>query len=110
MTKVRVHTSASIFARRGDPWVTDKEGARDYGRRVDTETPDLDAFWLAGKAPAYHQTRSGIHPDLVPKEIPRGKAAPKAGQSITQTPGRRFAAAGDRLRKALARLEVEKVK
>lgn len=36
-------TSAGSFARRGDPWVTDKEGRRDFDRQVEIENPDMDA-------------------------------------------------------------------
>ncbi len=107
--RVRVHTSASIFERRGDPWVTDKEGRQNYGRNLKAEDPDMDAFFLAKKAEtrfADTNTNTGLHPDL----IPRGKAAPKPGKSVTQSPERRFAAAGDRLRKALAKAEVIKIK
>lgn len=36
-------SSAGMFARKGDPWVTDKEGRKDYDRTVEVENPDMDA-------------------------------------------------------------------
>lgn len=36
-------TSAGAFARRGNPWVTKKEGERDYDRQIEVENPDMDA-------------------------------------------------------------------
>jgi hypothetical protein len=36
-------SSAGMFARKGDPWVTDKEGRRDFDRQVEIENPDMDA-------------------------------------------------------------------
>lgn len=38
-------SSSGAFAKRGDPWVTDREGRQDpaYGRQVEVENPDMDA-------------------------------------------------------------------
>jgi hypothetical protein len=36
-------SSSGMFARKGDPWVTDREGQRDFGRTVEIENPDMDA-------------------------------------------------------------------
>jgi hypothetical protein len=36
-------SSAGMFARKGDPWVTGREGERDYNRQVEVENPDMDA-------------------------------------------------------------------
>lgn len=36
-------SSAGAFAKRGDPWVTDREGKRDFNRQVEIENPDMDA-------------------------------------------------------------------
>jgi hypothetical protein len=41
--KPHISSSAGAFARRGDPWVTDREGKRDYNRQVEVENPDMDA-------------------------------------------------------------------
>lgn len=48
--KPRLSSSASIFARKGNPWVSDKEGRKDFGRNLDTEEPELDQFTRARKA------------------------------------------------------------
>lgn len=48
MTKLR--SNSSIFERRGDPWTSDKEGLRDYGRNLLTENADMDWFTRATKA------------------------------------------------------------
>lgn len=36
-------SSSRAFARRGDPWATDREGIRSYGRNPELENPDKDA-------------------------------------------------------------------
>lgn len=38
---------ASIFEDRGDPWVTEKEGIKLFGRNVVTENPDRDQYAAA---------------------------------------------------------------
>jgi hypothetical protein len=48
--KPRMSSSSTSFARRGDPWISDKEGLRDFGRNLDTENPDMDMFTKARKA------------------------------------------------------------
>lgn len=45
-------TSTQMFASRGDPWTTDKEGEKNYGRNLFTENPDLERYTAAGKAKA----------------------------------------------------------
>ena len=41
--KPQMPSSSGAFARRGDPWVTKREGERDYNRQVEIENPDMDA-------------------------------------------------------------------
>jgi hypothetical protein len=36
-------SSSNIFARRGDPWITEREGVRDFNRTREIENPDADA-------------------------------------------------------------------
>lgn len=36
-------STADVFARRGDPWVSEKEGRKDFGRILDLENVDRDA-------------------------------------------------------------------
>jgi hypothetical protein len=36
-------SSAGMFAKKGDPWVTRREGERDFNRQVEVENPDMDA-------------------------------------------------------------------
>jgi hypothetical protein len=43
-------SNSKIFARRGDPWVSGREGREKFGRNLETENPDLDQFTRARKA------------------------------------------------------------
>lgn len=43
-------SNSGIFAKRGDPWVSGREGREKFGRNVETENPDLDQFTRARKA------------------------------------------------------------
>lgn len=36
-------SSSGMFARKGDPWVTDREGREQFNRTVEVENPDMDA-------------------------------------------------------------------
>lgn len=36
-------TNSGIFAKRGDPWVSERQGLEDFGRVLATENPDFDA-------------------------------------------------------------------
>lgn len=36
-------SSSGMFAKKGNPWVTRREGERDYDRQVEVENPDMDA-------------------------------------------------------------------
>ncbi len=48
--KPRLSSNASIFAERGDPWVSDREGREKFGRNLSSERPELDAYLFAGRA------------------------------------------------------------
>jgi hypothetical protein len=41
--KPYLSSSAGAFERRGNPWVTDKEGCKDFNRNREVENPDMDA-------------------------------------------------------------------
>jgi hypothetical protein len=57
---------ADIFARRGDPWVSDKEGMRDYGRNMETENAEYDFDHR------FHNTGSAFKPTVAtPKPVHR---------------------------------------
>jgi hypothetical protein len=60
-------SNASIFAERGNPWVSDREGREKYGRNVEKENPDYDAQLFAKKA-----TKEGP-----PAVVKRKKEVPK---------------------------------
>lgn len=47
--KPKYSSSARIFARRGDPWVSEREGREKFGRNIESENPDFDQYF-AGKA------------------------------------------------------------
>lgn len=38
----RYTSNSGIFAKRGDPWVSRKEGVRDFNRNLETEDPEYD--------------------------------------------------------------------
>lgn len=57
-------SNADVFASRGDPWVSPREGLQDYGRTVWSENPDLDRYTLAKQARVHN-------PDDVTKAVPR---------------------------------------
>lgn len=97
--KPKYHSNSDIFARRGNPWVSDREGREGYGRNVDTEDPDLDCFTRAKMADhPYQPTRSGLHADIAPTTA-------KPGKSITQSPAHRFASINARLQRELRKLQ-----
>lgn len=99
-------SNASVFARRGNPWVSEREGREGYGRNLDTEDPDLDMFTRAKSAKRpYVPTKTGIHSDLISLSKPRG-----LGPSNTQTPERRFAQINAKLQAALRANAPVKVK
>ncbi len=56
-TSARFRSNADVFAARGDPWVSDREGREQFGRRLDHEDPDFDAFF-ANKADERVERRS----------------------------------------------------
>jgi hypothetical protein len=41
--KPHLSSSSNAFAKRGDPWVTKREGEEGYDRQVEIENPDMDA-------------------------------------------------------------------
>jgi hypothetical protein len=97
--KPKYHSNSDIFARRGNPWVSDREGREGYGRNVDTEDPDLDCFTRARMAEhPYTPTRTGLHADIAP-------TAARPGKSITQSPARRFASINAKLQRELRKLD-----
>jgi hypothetical protein len=50
MAKPRYSSNSGIFAKRGDPWVSRREGEKGFGRNLETENPELDQFTRARKA------------------------------------------------------------
>lgn len=50
MAKERYTSNAGVFAKRGDPWVTRREGEKAFGRNLDSENPDMDAMLFAKRA------------------------------------------------------------
>ena len=49
-------TNSDIFQKRGDPWVSQKEGRKDYDREHEVfENPDLDRYTKATKAPKHKE-------------------------------------------------------
>jgi hypothetical protein len=50
VVRARYSSNSSMFAKRGDPWVSRREGERLFGRNLETENPELDQFTRARKA------------------------------------------------------------
>lgn len=50
MTQPKMRSNSSIFERRGDPWVTDRNGREDFGRNLETENPEMDQYTRASRA------------------------------------------------------------
>lgn len=48
--KPKYSTNSGVFAKRGDPWVSDRQGLEEFGRVLETEDPDFDAMVRAKKA------------------------------------------------------------
>lgn len=48
--KPRYSSNSDIFRRRGNPWVSRREGENDFGRILETENPEMDQFTRARKA------------------------------------------------------------
>jgi hypothetical protein len=55
----QIPSNANLFAKRGNPWVTRREGIRDFGREPSvlsgTENPDMDMYTRAGRAPQHFE-------------------------------------------------------
>lgn len=61
--KPRLSSSAGSFEKRGDKWVTNREGIRDYARNLDTENAERD-WWLAINGDKTH-TRARVADERV---------------------------------------------
>lgn len=46
----KMSSNASIFADRGDPWVSPREGREKFGRNLSSEQPGQDAYLFAKQA------------------------------------------------------------
>lgn len=59
-------SNSRIFARRGDPWVSQKEGRRDFGRFLESENPDYDCDVFAEHPKQRHERGSDkpIEPEM----------------------------------------------
>lgn len=42
MSGPKLSSNSKLFARRGDPWITNREGVKDYGRNPEAENPEYD--------------------------------------------------------------------
>lgn len=45
----KIKTSCDVFAQRGDPWATDREGRAKYGRNLLSENPEVDSLLFASR-------------------------------------------------------------
>lgn len=43
--KPRVSSNARLFEKRGDPWVSEREGQEKFGRNLNSENPDFDQYF-----------------------------------------------------------------
>jgi hypothetical protein len=56
--RVTSSSNSSLFEKRGDPWVSQRQGLEDYGRILGTENPDLDCFTKASPAKEHRERGS----------------------------------------------------
>jgi hypothetical protein len=68
MMRVRMASNSSVFANRGDPWVSDREGLHDYGRNG-FDDPERDQY-KAKHAVLHEETigRAGVGKFAKPTE------------------------------------------
>lgn len=63
-----IASSSSLFAKRGDPWLTEREAIKDFERDILTENPDFDQFAAASvakpKAAFYQEPGKPIENDF----------------------------------------------
>lgn len=57
-----IRSNSDIFADRGDPWVSEKEGRTDYCRIAKTENPEFDRYF-ARQAPVKVEPKSETRKD-----------------------------------------------
>jgi hypothetical protein len=69
-------SGAHLFAKRGDPWISPREGRDLFGRNLRTEDPDMDMFTRASRAP---------------ERFERGPDKPLSPKTIVASPRRRIA-------------------
>lgn len=69
-------SGAQLFAKRGDPWISPREGRALFGRNLRTEDPDMDMFTRAGRAPV---------------KFERGPDKPLSPKTLVASPTRRIA-------------------
>lgn len=99
----RMNSNASIFERRGDPWVTTRDAVKQYGRNPLTEDPDLDQFTRA-KQPKFTQQhairKASIFGAVIPPEEHKPVSDERRLQNIRMRMNRRLGQA-ERAKKAI---------
>lgn len=74
--KPRYSSNSQIFERRGDPWVSEKEGISEYGRDLFSENPDFDRYFVERHPeetrPAFARAAANLRKGLaeLPSECP----------------------------------------
>lgn len=90
----RYTSNAGIFAKRGDPWVSQREGVKDFLRNPETENPEYDfdhRFHHAGSVMG--------KPTVAPKRVEHHDPRPVKGDD----PLRRKASIARRMNASIAR-------
>lgn len=88
--KPRYSSNSGIFERRGDPWVSDKEGRAQYGRNLFTEDPDFDRYFTERQA---ERALSAAVKTIVTDEEKRRQGVTKEGAPQRSDVQRRLTAA-----------------
>lgn len=69
----RVKSCADVFAQRGDPWVSEREGIRSFGRILQTEDADRDQYLSQADGTPGYVKRLATQRNHEPPSEPRGK-------------------------------------
>lgn len=69
-------SNSDLFAKRGDPWITQREGIKDFGRNPETEDPEYDFDHR------FHSTGTFGKPSQAPKRVDHRDPLPDYDKEI----------------------------
>lgn len=94
-SRPRLSSSAGAFEKRGDKWMTSREGILEYGRNLDTEDPERD-WWFAYNGDTKH-TRAYFANPQQPHMDPKGKPITESRARINISLGLKRQLGGKRI-------------